>query len=44
LAGVARNTRRRRLALEVTMFTTNPFTPLTAFVSPDAMQGYIVRK
>lgn len=24
------------------MFTTNPFTPLTAFVSPDLMQGYIV--
>ena len=24
------------------MFTTNPFTPLTAFVSPAAMQGYII--
>lgn len=24
------------------MFTTNPFASLTAFVSPDAMQGYIV--
>jgi hypothetical protein len=24
------------------MFTTNPFAPLTAFVSPGAMQGYIV--
>ena len=24
------------------MFTTNPFTPLTAFVSPAVMQGYIV--
>jgi hypothetical protein len=24
------------------MFTTNPFTPLTAFVSPEAMQGYVV--
>ena len=24
------------------MFTTNPFTPLTAFVSPESMQGYIV--
>ncbi|MBZ0105651.1 MAG: adenylyl-sulfate reductase [Sulfuricella denitrificans] len=24
------------------MFTTNPFTPLTVFVSPGAMQGYIV--
>ena len=24
------------------MFTTNPFTPLTAFVSPELMQGYIV--
>ncbi|MBU1396506.1 MAG: adenylyl-sulfate reductase [Gammaproteobacteria bacterium] len=24
------------------MFTTNPFAPLTAFVSPDLMQGYIV--
>jgi len=24
------------------VFTTNPFAPLTAFVSPEAMQGYIV--
>jgi hypothetical protein len=24
------------------MFATNPFTPLTAFVSPDVMRGYIV--
>ncbi|HUX64665.1 adenylyl-sulfate reductase [Sulfuricella sp.] len=24
------------------MFTTNPFTPLTAFVSPAVMQGYII--
>jgi len=24
------------------MFTTNPFTPLTTFVSPGLMQGYIV--
>jgi hypothetical protein len=24
------------------VFTTNPFTPLTAFVSPDLMQGYVV--
>ncbi|MDP1646003.1 MAG: adenylyl-sulfate reductase [Thiobacillus sp.] len=24
------------------MFTTNPFAPLTAFVSPDLMQGYVV--
>jgi len=24
------------------MFTTNPFTPLTTFVSPGVMQGYIV--
>jgi hypothetical protein len=24
------------------MFTTNPFTPLTAFVSPEVMQGYVV--
>ena len=24
------------------MFTTNPFAPLTAFVSPGAMQGYII--
>jgi hypothetical protein len=24
------------------MFATNPFTPLTAFVSPDIMQGYVV--
>ena len=30
------------MALEVMMFTTNPFTPLTAFMSPEVMQGYIV--
>jgi hypothetical protein len=24
------------------MFTTNPFTPLTDFMSPGVMQGYIV--
>jgi hypothetical protein len=27
---------------EVRMFTTNPFTPLIAFVSPELMQGYVV--
>jgi hypothetical protein len=32
----------RRLALGGHVFTTNPFTPLTAFVSPEVMQGYIV--
>src|SRR5512139_1076445 len=27
---------------EIMMFTTNPFTPLTNFVSPEILQGYIV--
>ena len=30
------------MALEVMMFTTNPFTPLTAFMSPEVMHAYIV--